>query len=774
MEHSARDADWAELENGIKSMLSPRVARKEDLDWAVMIFAVAFGKNLPISELDKQVAASHIREQIEESFEKDEFIIQLMLRRLDDDSVFECWRATATWLKPLDKAEIRDFSIYLIDKLISISAGYEVEASRVPALMVKGIFNRRGESELVDVLPSTGELFVAAQELSYVLPYIARRRAGNDTLLKLKLRIHHISYKEVGTDEISHALSNRAVCVLDLNANSSEGLISQAPTIDPSSTLKEFIRLGIKNRCAIITPLLKDKNFRQGRKLLKLASEHLPINAVIRFSAPERNSASHALMIITTDGRSNDADRDVLHVDVTTSNKAIQDLNYLEAANLAISLYNIWSDSGWASSYTLKSVQRILNAQFEHGYRSIPELCGVFRWPRKERLELQLLSPPHDLAKKNYQPSLLINGKPILASLIDSQSNKCIYVIGNNGEGKSFLLRDLVHLLVEENKKCVALSVSPADRFPSQMEGLGEHYSRLGESNSKSKRSDSTTQALLGMVGKFDRRFDVFTDVMAMLGFNQNIYLVRKNNKEKQDINSKLVIPLRFFSSRAHADPDDASKIDSTKYEVGIVPRDENNIIPFSRLSSGERNVIQLVTLLIGSAAPEVTFFVDEPEISLHVKWQQILPRVFSNIAGEFGLSLVVATHSPVVIANTGFDNSACYIAQAGILEAIDSSNRHSVETILLQGFQTYTPHNREVHEKCAKLVSNVIGLINTDKAKTEAAGAKAIDELESITEIIHKTSQQNGDAQECGDLDLLEKAIAAIRSVIPIDQVPG
>jgi ABC-type glutathione transport system ATPase component len=261
---------------------------------------------------------------------------------------------------------------------------------------------------------------------------------------------------------------------------------------------------------------------------------------------------------------------------------------------------------------------------------------------------------------------------------------------------------------------------------------------------------------------------------MTALGFNQNLYFVRKSNAEKQDANSKSVIPLRYFSLHNHSDPDNPSHIDPAKYEIGIVPRDENNIIPFSRLSSGERNVIQLISLLVSAASSEVTFFVDEPEISLHVKWQQILPSLFSSIAKEFKLSLVVATHSPVMVANAGFGNSICYVAQAGTLDLINSSDRHSVETILLQGFQTYTPHNREVHEKCAKLVSNVIGLVNTDKVEAKDAGVKAIDELESITAIIQKTGQQNGDAQARGDLELLEKAIAAIRSVVPTQQAIG
>lgn len=773
MENSARDADWAELENSIKSALRYSSARTESLDWAVMIFSVAFGNKFLGSDFNGDAPAEYFREQIERRFEKEDYIIPLTLKSLDDDALIECWRATVQWLKELSDAELRDFSIYLIDKLISSNIGYEIGASKASALMVRGIFNRGKDSELIDVTPSTGELFVAAQDLSYVKPYMARQKVGADALLKLKLSLHNIVYQQIGINDIARGISSTAICVLDINATSSEGIFSQAPKSEPVSTLKQFMTFGIQNRCVIITPLMRDKNFRLGEKLLKLASERLPISAVIRFSASESGKVSNALMIITDGDRSEEKYRDVLYIDISKGNTALQELNYLEASELAASIYQLWNGHLEENSSNL-NVQRVLNAQFEHGYRDIPRLCGVFRWSSKTRIELHSLKEPDEFSRSKYQPSLLINSAPILDELSSSRGNQCLYVIGNNGEGKSFLLRDLIHLMVEDHRECVALTVSLADRFPSMSDGLGDRYRRMGEFSSKSRRSESTTRALLEMLGKFDRRFDVFTEAMTALGFNQNLYLVRKSNASKQDSNSKSVIPLKYFSLQHHSDPDSPHGIDPARYEVGIVPRDENHIIPFSRLSSGERNIIQLVTLLVSAASRETTFFLDEPEISLHVKWQQVLPNIFSSIAKEFKLSLVLATHSPVIIANAGFGNSICYVAHAGTLELINSKDRHSVETILLQGFQTYTPHNREVHEKCANLVSNVIGLVNTDKAQATDAGAKAIAALQSITAIIQKTGQHNGDAQARGDLDLLEKAIAAIRSVLPTTQVSG
>ena len=40
----------------------------------------------------------------------------------------------------------------------------------------------------------------------------------------------------------------------------------------------------------------------------------------------------------------------------------------------------------------------------------------------------------------------------------------------------------------------------------------------------------------------------------------------------------------------------------------------------------------------------------DEPEVSLHVSWQQRLGKIFSDISRVRGLTMIVATHAPAVI----------------------------------------------------------------------------------------------------------------------------
>lgn len=43
---------------------------------------------------------------------------------------------------------------------------------------------------------------------------------------------------------------------------------------------------------------------------------------------------------------------------------------------------------------------------------------------------------------------------------------------------------------------------------------------------------------------------------------------------------------------------------------------------------------------------------IDEPEISLHIAWQQQLIDDLREIANETGVSLLISTHSPDIIGN--------------------------------------------------------------------------------------------------------------------------
>ena len=67
-------------------------------------------------------------------------------------------------------------------------------------------------------------------------------------------------------------------------------------------------------------------------------------------------------------------------------------------------------------------------------------------------------------------------------------------------------------------------------------------------------------------------------------------------------------------------------------------------------LSSGEQHELVLMYDLLFNVAPETTVLIDEPEISLHIAWQQRFLDDIAEIAQVAALRFVVATHSPQII----------------------------------------------------------------------------------------------------------------------------
>ena len=80
--------------------------------------------------------------------------------------------------------------------------------------------------------------------------------------------------------------------------------------------------------------------------------------------------------------------------------------------------------------------------------------------------------------------------------------------------------------------------------------------------------------------------------------------------------------------------------------EIILVQRGEH--LATYQLSSGEKQMlIILLTVLVQNREP-FTLFMDEPEISLHVEWQQKLIGLIRDLNPE--AQIILTTHSPAVV----------------------------------------------------------------------------------------------------------------------------
>ncbi len=109
------------------------------------------------------------------------------------------------------------------------------------------------------------------------------------------------------------------------------------------------------------------------------------------------------------------------------------------------------------------------------------------------------------------------------------------------------------------------------------------------------------------------------------------------------------IINKRFKHKKLYIDKEKGFLFKST-----IIKDSEGNpqIIPVSKLSSGEQNELVLFYLLLFKTTSNSMILIDEPEVSLHISWQNSFIKDLREIAKLNEFDVVIATHSPDIIAD--------------------------------------------------------------------------------------------------------------------------
>ena len=125
-----------------------------------------------------------------------------------------------------------------------------------------------------------------------------------------------------------------------------------------------------------------------------------------------------------------------------------------------------------------------------------------------------------------------------------------------------------------------------------------------------------------------------------------------EDTKEKlgvfDDLKHKLELFLEIINQKM-AFGNKVMKVDTKKgiiFESTITHKP----IPLEKLSSGEKNDFILFYQLIFAAKPKSIVLIDEPEISLHVAWQNEFIDELMKICKLNSLQAIVATHSPDIV----------------------------------------------------------------------------------------------------------------------------
>lgn len=98
--------------------------------------------------------------------------------------------------------------------------------------------------------------------------------------------------------------------------------------------------------------------------------------------------------------------------------------------------------------------------------------------------------------------------------------------------------------------------------------------------------------------------------------------------------------------------------------------------LSLKKASSGEQCLLVLILGIAGHITNGSLILIDEPEISLHPRWQEeFMLLLTSSFSGYTGCQFVVATHSPQVIAR--LKGAGCYIASLSRRELYNAEDFH-------------------------------------------------------------------------------------------------
>ena len=224
---------------------------------------------------------------------------------------------------------------------------------------------------------------------------------------------------------------------------------------------------------------------------------------------------------------------------------------------------------------------------------------------------------------------------------------------GINGVGKSTIINHSVRGLDNigdgemrpgEVLHGINISLFPEDAESIKYDVIRSFDRPLLHSDLLEKLADSRVKTELDwQIYKLQKRF---LDYQVNIG-NKIIELLTSGNPDDASRAAEVSKPKQLFQDLIDKLFDDTrKKIDRRSNEIQFIQNGET-LTPY-QLSSGEKQMLViLLTVLIENGEP-YALIMDEPEVSLHIEWQQCLIALIRKLNPR--AQVILSTHSPALI----------------------------------------------------------------------------------------------------------------------------
>jgi predicted ATPase len=299
-------------------------------------------------------------------------------------------------------------------------------------------------------------------------------------------------------------------------------------------------------------------------------------------------------------------------------------------------------------------------------------------------------------------------------------------LIGENGSGKSFFLNDFAKYSIRENKNVIAIATSVHDKFNirnSKFHFYGARQGRNMISKVIKKSLMSTEEQAEDKIRNFIRVLDYigYSSRMGIQinGFNRDkvrlleidgvIEISNKydllsllNKYHEMLLNNQIVsVDLYAFTSgNINSSAFGALlKFEAIMKKLGILREitlyleKDNQNISLQNASSGELLILSTLTFISSYIEPNSTILIDEPENSLHPKWQKEYIGKILDMFYYYHPKIIIATHSALMIPLKEQPINLFSIENSIIKKLKRTTNNN--EELLSDTFKIVTPENR-------------------------------------------------------------------------------
>ena len=254
---------------------------------------------------------------------------------------------------------------------------------------------------------------------------------------------------------------------------------------------------------------------------------------------------------------------------------------------------------------------------------------------------------------KKIEIDSLWSGKKHIVWELDRHVN---VLSGINGVGKSTILNKVVRGLAQGGEfpshmlKGVRLDVEPADAKWIRYDFIRSFDRPLMNVEAVAKMDLSLATELDWQLFQLQRKY---LDYQVNVG-NRIIAALQSGRPDAAEEAQRLNEPKRRFQDLVDdLFSETGKKIIRTENEIRFSQIGES-LVPY-QLSSGEKQMLAILLTVLVEDNQNYVFFMDEPEVSMHVDWQQRLIDLVLELNPN--VQIILTTHSPAIVMNGWMDH---------------------------------------------------------------------------------------------------------------------